>query len=301
MVGGIRLGSPPRPPQTYHMQERYAQHKRKSRWCKRPPLRFTLIWAAFVFVLTVLYKVHHDTIRQPLSGYKVGWQAHDKISVRPGVKSTAQADAQQSGQAPSGATSQEAWDSEALDPTLDPSFPLDAYAPLLPNPAPITDITVESCSLISLGPCLPRSSQLKEANLGRWVRVDRPLGADSAAQKGRGAMGGGVFDKLFGNIEVSGLSARRRCDCERHDSPFRHMLHPSIESLHLLSSLSSRWRQKGRGCQDCQGWRVGSRDARAGLAQESQVPRHAILSNAGQRRGGTSLVQNRGWAQGRRR
>ncbi|PWN41817.1 Metallo-dependent phosphatase [Ceraceosorus guamensis] len=206
MVRGIRLGSPPRPPQTYHMQERYAQHKRKSRWCKRPPLRFVLIWAAFVFVLTVLYRVSHDTIRQPLSGYKIGWQAHDKISVRPDQKSTSQT---QNGEASNGATAQEAWDSEALDASLDPSFPLDAYAPLLPNPAPITDITVESCSLLSLGPCLPRSSQLKEANLGRWVRVDRPLGADTAAQKGRGALGGGVFDKLFGNIESRYIFYRR--------------------------------------------------------------------------------------------
>ncbi len=76
------------------------------------------------------------------------------------------------------------------------SFPLDRYLPLLPNTAPITELTVHICSAFSQsgasnpaqsakGGCYPPSTPLDDATLGPWVRVEREL--DSVQARARGA------------------------------------------------------------------------------------------------------------------
>ncbi|PWY98331.1 Metallo-dependent phosphatase [Testicularia cyperi] len=97
------------------------------------------------------------------------------------------------------------------DGGLRPTIPLDYYTPLLPNPAPITDITVELC--FPLSTCSPKSTPEQDVLLGKWVRVERSL--SPSGQKGASA--GGMISSLFGSIEQRYLFYRRslRDDVQR--------------------------------------------------------------------------------------
>lgn len=97
-----------------------------------------------------------------------------------------------------------------------PSYPLNVYAPLIPNPVPLTEITVMACFPMMLQNCKPYTTAERDARLGPWVRVDGPLDPDTAqsrSQESGGILGnigtGGWFNKLLGSFEAKYLFYRR--------------------------------------------------------------------------------------------
>jgi hypothetical protein len=188
------------PPQPYHRQPGASSSRRG---CRRPPLRFCVLWAAFSFVLLAVYLLRHDVLRQPDAARWIGWQAHERIT-RPHA---APAASELGALASPADASPEAW---GADPQhdFDLSFPLDVYAPLLPNPAPLVDMTVHSCFPLSPAMCMPPSDEATDRRLGRWVRVDRPLDPEAALQLGAGS-GGGVLSKVLGGLESRYIFYRR--------------------------------------------------------------------------------------------
>lgn len=96
--------------------------------------------------------------------------------------------------------------------TYGPSFPNDIFAPLVPNTFPLTEITVHQCFRFGFEVCRPPSTAAKDARLGPWVKVDRPLDSESevneSKDKGK-TTGGGVFGNIFGSLESRYIFYRR--------------------------------------------------------------------------------------------
>ncbi len=155
-----------------------------------------LLTAGFSLLLTSVFYLAHDGILD--NSRIIGWQAYSAIDLRP-AKSTQISDDTSLSTAPSTSAA----GAGVGDSAYDDIFPLDFYAPLLPNPAPITDITVHSC--LPLTTCTPETTSAEDALLGKWVQVDRSL--SPAGQLSASA--GGMLTNLFGSIEQRFIFYRR--------------------------------------------------------------------------------------------
>lgn len=172
--------------------------------CKRPPMRFCITWAGFVFLLTWTCLLYRPTI--PPSTRYVGYQAFDILASPHNIaKPQEEINEASEGQGtPSGAA--------ATPVTYGPTFPNDIYAPLVPNTFPLTEITVHQCFRFGFEACRPPSTAAKDARLGPWVRVDRPLDSESEVNESKdkgNTLGGGVFGNIFGSLESRYLFYRR--------------------------------------------------------------------------------------------
>ncbi|KAN0059924.1 Phosphatase dcr2 [Thecaphora frezii] len=174
---------------------------------RRQLSRRLVLVSSFTLMLTALFYIAHDPV--PFESHLVGWQAFESV-VLP--------DRQPPSSSSSSPATNPSHHVDAASASFDdgqdaflPSFPLDIYAPLLPNPAPITEIAVESC--LPFSRCRPRSTPDDDARLGKWVRVERSL--DPSAQLG--ASSGGILSNLFGTIDQRFLFYRksRRSDVAR--------------------------------------------------------------------------------------
>ncbi|KIS68529.1 uncharacterized protein UMAG_03616 [Mycosarcoma maydis] len=149
-----------------------------------------LLTAGFSLLLTCVFYLAHDTVLH--NSRIIGWQAYTAIDLRPSSKSAS---------AVTDAVANTAAD--MVGQLYDDMFPLDVFAPLLPNPAPITEIAVKGC--LPLTKCQPKTSPADDALLGKWVKVDRSL--SPAGQLGASA--GGILKNLFGSIEQRYLFYRK--------------------------------------------------------------------------------------------
>lgn len=172
--------------------------RRSRRRCTRPPLRFCLAWAAFVLLLTFSYRMSQPSY--PQSTRFIDHQAFEML------KSVLSPEQESSSGAPSSAA--------AIQDG--PSYPLNVYVPLVSNPVPLTEITVMPCFPMMLQYCKPLTSAEKDARLGPWVRVDRPLDPDTAQSKSHdkgGVLGSvgldGFFNSILGSFEAKYVFYRR--------------------------------------------------------------------------------------------
>lgn len=152
-----------------------------------------LLTAGFSLLLTSVFYLAHDTV---LSNSRIiGWQAYTAIDLRPSSSTPSSSS--------SSSSSPQISISDAAAEQYDDIFPLDIYAPLLPNPAPLTEITVHSC--LPLSKCSPKTTPAEDALLGKWVQVDRSL--SPAGQFSASA--GGMLGNLFASIEQRYIFYRR--------------------------------------------------------------------------------------------
>lgn len=149
-----------------------------------------LLTAGFSLLLTCVFYLAHDGVLH--NSRIIGWQAYTAIDLRPSQKLVTPITDAVNTTGPASQAQQ-----------FDDIFPLDFYAPLLPNPAPITEITVKSC--LPLTKCQPKTSPAEDALLGKWVKVERSL--SPAGQLGVSA--GGILTNLFGSIEQRYLFYRK--------------------------------------------------------------------------------------------
>jgi hypothetical protein len=183
------------------------QSPRKARrCCRRPPLRFSVAWFSFAFLLYFIYRMSLPSF--PKSTRFIDYQAFGLLA-SPAVQSEAATD-------PNDLASVPVSSSSTSNTTDGPSYPLDVYAPLVPNPVPLTEVTVMACFPMVLQNCKPYTTPERDARLGPWVRVDRPLDPDTAQSKSHES--GGVlgnlgssnwFNKLLGSFEAKYLFYRR--------------------------------------------------------------------------------------------
>lgn len=145
-----------------------------------------LLTAAFSLLLTCVFYLAHDGVLH--NARIIGWQAYTAIDLRNSTTSKASSPTSDINHS----TSPVSASSSAL---YDDIFPLDFYAPLLPNPAPITAITVKSC--LPFTTCQPKTTPAEDALLGKWVKVDRSLSPTGQM----GASAGGMLTNLFSSIE----------------------------------------------------------------------------------------------------
>ncbi|SAM83466.1 related to DCR2-dosage-dependent cell cycle regulator [Ustilago bromivora] len=149
-----------------------------------------LLTASFTLLLTSVFYLAHDTV---LSNSRIiGWQAYTSIDLRKSSSPSTSSSPQSSVTSISPSSEQ-----------YDDIFPLDLYAPLLPNPSPLTEITVHSC--LPLASCSPKTTPAEDALLGKWVKVDRSLSPTGQY----GASAGGMLGNLFGSIEQRYIFYRR--------------------------------------------------------------------------------------------
>ncbi|EST09589.1 Phosphoesterase domain protein [Kalmanozyma brasiliensis GHG001] len=153
-----------------------------------------LLTAAFSLLLTCVFYLAHDTVLH--NSRIIGWQAYTAIDLRKPAHSTA-------GDAVNSTSPPPSTPGVVAGEQYDDAYPLDIYAPTLPNPAPITEITVHSC--LPLTACVPPTTPAQDAELGKWVRVDRSL--SPVGQLGNSA--GGMLSNLFGSIEQRFLFYRK--------------------------------------------------------------------------------------------
>ena len=128
----------------------------------------------------------------PEATSRLGWQAFDSVIKLGGNNASAGADKEAVNLLSAG------------EDQYAPAFPLDTYNPLLPNPAPLTELTIIEC--FPLSPCKPASTTYEDATIGKWVKVDRQLdsvnvmhqGSVNKAENGKGSApnGGGAYDRI---------------------------------------------------------------------------------------------------------
>lgn len=163
-----------------------------------------LLTAGFSVLLTCVFYLAHDGILH--NSRIIGWQAYSIIDLRPVSSPSSTSPISD---AVKGSADGSTLPSGSSDTSIyDDIFPLDIFAPTLPNPAPITEITVYSC--LPLTKCQPPSTPTEDALLGKWVQVDRSL--SPAGQLGASAKG--MLNNLFSNIEQRFIFYRKS---RRHD------------------------------------------------------------------------------------
>ncbi|PWN47105.1 hypothetical protein IE53DRAFT_270919 [Violaceomyces palustris] len=162
------------------------------------PFRAVVLLGCMTFFLTSLFYLAHDFI--PASSRLIGWQANQFV-YQPKSKTAGSAPQTLPGAPPSPSPNSNF--ASELDQTNLPSYPLDAYAPLLANPAPLTEIAVKSC--LPLTSCSPKSTQQQDTLLGKWVKVDRALDPSVAF----GESSGGVIAGLFSTFEQRHIFYRK--------------------------------------------------------------------------------------------
>ncbi|TKY84643.1 hypothetical protein EX895_006545 [Sporisorium graminicola] len=154
-----------------------------------------LLTAGFSLLLTCVFYLAHDGILH--NSRIIGWQAFTAIDLRPSTS-------QSSKPATSVTDAVNSTGSSHADAQqYDDVYPLDLYAPTLPNPAPLTEVTVHSC--LPLTKCQPKTTPAEDALLGKWVQVERSL--SPVGQLGTSA--GGMLANLFGSIEQRYIFYRR--------------------------------------------------------------------------------------------
>lgn len=188
MFGGAAAAAKevPQVSQAYQSLDR-RKGKQRRRWT-RPPLRFVVLWAAFTFLLSMLYLLRHDILDQPVTPDLIGSTSRENGTVP---------------------ASSMAYDAQAHAALGNVPFPMHVYAPLLPNAAPITDIAVETCFPLALTLCKPPTTRELDAELGVWVHVPRPLDAEVAATLGSESRALGRVARRFRNLESKYLFYRR--------------------------------------------------------------------------------------------
>jgi hypothetical protein len=175
---------------------------RKKRLCRRPPCRFCLAWVTFILLLTFMCDMSVPSL--PSWSRHIGYQEYEVLK---------------DGSKP--ATTDQTIDlasNKSTSPVLTdgPVFPLNVYAPLLPNPVPLTEITVLSCYPIMLLKCKPPTTPEKDARLGSWVMVDRSLDPDTAESRSHETGGDWLnvgatswWNKFVGSFQAKYLFYRR--------------------------------------------------------------------------------------------
>ncbi|SNX86061.1 related to DCR2 - dosage-dependent cell cycle regulator [Melanopsichium pennsylvanicum] len=152
-----------------------------------------LITAFFSTLLTLVFYLAHDGILH--NSRTIGWQAYSIVDLRPlrtsYSSSSSHSDINTGNDSASASPSSTTSGAEQYDDV----FPTDTYAPTLPNPAPLTAITVHSC--LPLTSCSPKTTPAEDALLGKWVQVSRSL--SPAGQLGVSTKG--MLSNLFGTIE----------------------------------------------------------------------------------------------------
>ncbi|SPO32491.1 related to DCR2 - dosage-dependent cell cycle regulator [Ustilago trichophora] len=148
-----------------------------------------ILTAGFSLLLTCVFYLAHDGVLH--NSRLIGWQAYSAIDLR---TSSSSIDAINSSSSSTTTTTNVASLSSAAG-EYDDIFPLDFYAPLLPNPAPLTEIIIHTC--LPLTKCTPKTTPAEDALLGKWVQVDRSLSPVGQL----GASAGGMLSNLFGTIE----------------------------------------------------------------------------------------------------
>jgi hypothetical protein len=145
-----------------------------------------------------------------------------------------------------------------------PTYPLNVYSPLVPNPVPLTEITIMACFPLLLQKCKPLTTVEKDARLGPWVRIDRPLDPDTAQSRSQES-GGGIFDKLgtggwfnklMGSFEAKYIFYRRS---RRSDVP-------KVIDLKLVETGSDKKPSVG----DFAGWHRIKMDLKSSFFRVSQ-------------------------------
>lgn len=185
------------------------------RWLKRPSCGFLTIWLCFVFFLTILWTLFSKE-RQPTSGGAewIGWQAYEDVGGSKYDFSSSPID-----DATIESTTTTTTTTTATGGAIaGPAFPLDIFAPLVPNPSPLTEITVENCTPLRLKTCHPPTTPEEDALLGKWVLMPRPLDSEIAQSLNWGETGamGSALDKIFGALDTRYFFYRRS---RRNDVP----------------------------------------------------------------------------------
>lgn len=174
-------------------------------------MMFVLIWAAFVFLLSInFFTLSREG--QPSRTSRIGWQEFINVGKSIGYTQAGHS----MGDNVDGNDAQEL-SSDGQGKVTGPSFPLDVFAPLVPNPVPLTEMTVHSCIPISLSSCKPSSTAAEDAALGPWVLVPRPLDSEAMATSSIGATGiTGALSHIFGALGTKYIFYRRS---RRRDAP----------------------------------------------------------------------------------
>lgn len=238
----------------------YAVEERKRGCCRRLPARFCCAWVCFALLLSFVSYMSHPS---PLSSSRLlGLQAFD--SIRNPTPASGQA---------VDSTVQNNADTSAFVSTA-PSYPLDVYAPQVPNPVPLTEITVHSCFPLLLRNCKPLTTPEKDARLGPWVLVDRPLDADTATARSKktGEFGIPSLDflgQLMASFETKYIFYRRS---RRSDVP-------KIVDLRLVQTGADNRPVGG----DYAGWHRVSEDMRSTFlaAASKKMPVHLYYRTVG--------------------
>ena len=184
------------------------KRQRPRRLCRRPPCRFCLAWIGFSLLLTFIYKMSlpptHSWSR--LIDYQAFGIVGSPKASQGDVTSSPVSDLANSSASPAGMSGM----------ADGPSYPLNVYAPLVPNPVPLTEVTVLACFPLMLQNCKPLTTPEKDARLGPWVRVEPPLDPDTAESRSHesdnifGAIGAGSwFNQLMGSFEAKYFFYRR--------------------------------------------------------------------------------------------
>lgn len=228
---------------------------RPRKCCRRPPLRFCIAWICLCLLLSFLYLLAHPEV--PTSTRFIGFQQYD--SVVPPRTSDVQTDS-------AVVTSQGG--------NIGPSYPLDVYAPLVHNPVPLTEITVQACFPLWISKCKPLTTPEKDARLGPWVLVDRPLDPATAASRSKKdfdfkSVSGDLFGKLMASFETKFIFYRRS---RRTDVP-------RIVDLKIVETGSDNRPIGG----DLAGWHRVKNDLRTTIAgyKSSSRPLHLYYRTIG--------------------
>ncbi|CAO1622477.1 unnamed protein product [Jaminaea pallidilutea] len=169
---------------------------------RRPPVVFVVIWAAFTFLLCANFFIFAKERAPEASSSYIGWQAF----LGTGDSQSASGTLDELAVAGGNTTSY----SSDTGAALAPSFPLDVYAPLVPNPIPLTEVTVHRCLPGRLRSCKPPTTASEDAKLGPWTLVPRPLDGGVMSTYRLGASGlGGAMSKIFGALDTKYLFYRR--------------------------------------------------------------------------------------------
>lgn len=238
----------------------YAIEERKRGCCRRLPARFCCAWVCLALLLSFLFFMSHPS---PLSSSRlIGMQAFDRVGNTNGA-ATQNFDS----------TSQNNADASSLGGTA-PAYPLDVYAPQVPNPIPLTEITVYSCFPLLLSNCKPLSTPEKDARLGPWVLVDRPLDADTAASRSKKSGEFGIpsldfLGQLMASFETKFIFYRRS---RRSDVP-------KIVDLRLVQTGADNRPVGG----DYAGWHRVKEDMRSTFlaASSKKMPVHLYYRTVG--------------------
>lgn len=188
----------------------------RRRLCRRqPPCSFCLAWAGFCLLLAFGFYMAHPSL--PPSTRFIGFQAYERLGGSPTSTSDHAVVPIQGGTSKGnagGETSSSSGTSNA-DAVDGPTYPLDVYAPLVHNPVPLTEITVQACFPTWLARCKPLSTPEKDARLGTWVLVDRPLDPATAESRSKKMSSGwtigglDLFGTLLGSFETKYIFYRR--------------------------------------------------------------------------------------------